>query len=555
LDSTVKVREVLSTKGFQGSRVVSGQAGLDNVLKMVTVAEVPDAMDWLIGGELVVTTAYYLKNDPKALEKWVNGLIEHGAVALAIKSSRFIGVIPEVIRRIGNERAFPIIELPPNVTWPKIIESVTNLLLDQQHGSLKHTEEIYDKLMTLVIESKGLNAIAETLGDLIKKPIIIEDRWFNTMAVSPALNKDEEYLLRLRTDPEYLEVLAKTYEDSKQANEIYQEHVLKTPLKTVNQMIFPVPVENRVMGYLTVLLQDEKLAKKEYKVLKHGITVIALEISKQKAMVEAYGRFRLDILRNLLDHGEADTKELQKKALMVGFDLTGPVSAVLIKNHHEEGGVKKDGENLVIFNERIAISLRKKLEEYDPKAFVMIRHDDMVAFLHTEIGERESLDKLKKFLSECLKSVERGKGLRIGIGNAYENVINYKKSYREAEVAVNIGGVFQLDSVVMFPELGYYRLLGLIEDKKGLNEFWQDLIGPILKYDEENKGDLLLTLEEFLNNNGNQAEVARQMFLHANTIPYRLKKIEKLTGMDLNRVDARVTLYLAVSLYKNNVFK
>ncbi|MGI6145439.1 MAG: hypothetical protein GX092_03185 [Clostridia bacterium] len=296
MDSTVKVREVLSTKGFEGSRVVSGHAGLDNVVKMVTVAEVPDAMDWLVGGELVMTTAYYLKDTPKALKIWVNGLIEHGAVALAIKSSRFIGVIPDVIKKIGEERAFPIIELPPDVTWPAIIESVTNLLMNQQQGILVSTEEIYDKLMRLVLESKGLNAIVETLSDLIKKPIIIEDRWFNTMALSPPANEEEAYLLKLRTDPDYLKVLAKTYDLEGHVQEKYQEHILQTPLKTIQQVIFPVLVENKIMGYLTVLLSEKKLSKREYKIIKHGITVIALEISKQKAVIEAYGRFRLDIL-------------------------------------------------------------------------------------------------------------------------------------------------------------------------------------------------------------------------------------------------------------------
>ncbi|MGI5882460.1 MAG: PucR family transcriptional regulator ligand-binding domain-containing protein, partial [Dethiobacteria bacterium] len=99
----VTIKEALTTHGFEESRVVAGEAGLGNKVKTVTVAEVPDAMDWLGGGELVITTAYYIKDDPQALKNWVQGLVDHGAVALAIKPERFIGTRPDAIKQIGNE--------------------------------------------------------------------------------------------------------------------------------------------------------------------------------------------------------------------------------------------------------------------------------------------------------------------------------------------------------------------------------------------------------------------------------------------------------------------
>jgi purine catabolism regulator len=556
VNSKVIVREALSTKGFKGSRVVSGHAGLNNVVKMVTVAEVPDAMDWLLGGELVMTTAYYLKDDPKALEKWVNGLIEHGAVALAIKSSRFIGVIPEVIRKIGEERAFPIIELPPNITWPEIIESVNNLIAGRQEGVLDHTEQIQNKLMKLVIESKGLNAIAETLSDLINNPVIIEDRWFNTMSISSPVNADDEYLLKVRTAPEYLEILAKAYDPDRYGEEIYQEIMVQTPLKTVKQAIFPVMVENKVAGYLTVLMSGEELTEKEHKVIRYGIMVIALEFSKHKMMIEAYGKLRLDILRALLDNEELERNELRKKALLIGFDLKGPLRAVLIKQNNAGDYVGTGSAHQSFPSDWMAMSIRKKLEEYDNKAFVITRQDDMVAFLHTKTDRAAGESDLKRFLKEeCFEREDWGRTLRCGIGNAYLDIEDYKKSFREAEFVVNIGAVFRLESVVSYADLGFYRILGRIEDKKVLQDYWRDLLGPLILYDEENKGDLLLTLEKFLLYNGNQAEVARQMYLHVNTIPYRVKKIEDLLGIDLNRADVRVTLFLALSIFKNNDIK
>jgi len=90
----VTIRDIMELPVFKDARVVSGYGGMNKEVSSMTVAEVPDAADWLKGGELVVTTGYFIKDNCELQSKWVTDLIRGGAAALAIKPDRFLGTTP-----------------------------------------------------------------------------------------------------------------------------------------------------------------------------------------------------------------------------------------------------------------------------------------------------------------------------------------------------------------------------------------------------------------------------------------------------------------------------
>ncbi len=141
--------------------------------------------------------------------------------------------------------------------------------------------------------------------------------------------------------------------------------------------------------------------------------------------------------------------------------------------------------------------------------------------------------------------------VRVGIGNAYGKIRDYKRSYEEAQLTVKASRTFKIDSIVTFHHLGYYRLISLIREKIELEQYYRDELGGLISYDQEKNQELVMTLEVYLECNGNRKEVARRLYLHVNTINYRLIKIEDLLKVDLNQARVRVSLYLALILYKS----
>jgi purine catabolism regulator len=113
----------------------------------------------------------------------------------------------------------------------------------------------------------------------------------------------------------------------------------------------------------------------------------------------------------------------------------------------------------------------------------------------------------------------------------------------QAEHALTLGrGLHGHGRTVHFDELGPFRFV-LNQTANDVREFAEEALGPLL---DENHADLLDTLESYLRNNGSANAVARQMFLHRNSVRHRLRRIAKLTGATLDDPDTRLGLQLAI---------
>ena len=90
-------------------------------------------------------------------------------------------------------------------------------------------------------------------------------------------------------------------------------------------------------------------------------------------------------------------------------------------------------------------------------------------------------------------------------------------------------------------------LLATVPDRV-LGSFRERLLGPLLAYDQQHKAELLPTLREFLACSGSWNACAARMYVHVNTVRYRIRRIEELTGRDLSSLDDQVDFFLALRI-------
>ncbi|MBR0235250.1 MAG: helix-turn-helix domain-containing protein [Clostridia bacterium] len=132
----------------------------------------------------------------------------------------------------------------------------------------------------------------------------------------------------------------------------------------------------------------------------------------------------------------------------------------------------------------------------------------------------------------------------IGIGSAAESVKDVARSYREAQAALEVGHVFDTDkNIVSYENLGIGRLIYQLPTtmcEMFLDEVFQK--ESIEKLDQET----LSTIQKFFENNLNVSETSRKMFVHRNTLVYRLEKIKKMTGLDLREFEDAITFKVAL---------
>ena len=164
---------------------------------------------------------------------------------------------------------------------------------------------------------------------------------------------------------------------------------------------------------------------------------------------------------------------------------------------------------------------------------------------------QKDFEKIAATIVDTLNS-ELMSGVKVGIGSVVTNIIEINRSYKDAIVALDVGSVFDGDMpIISYNNLGIGRLIYQLPTKLCelfLNEVFKK--GSLNVLDDET----IITIQKFFENNLNVSEASRKLFVHRNTLVYRLDKIYKLTGLDLRKFDDAIIFKVAmmVNRYLNS---
>ena len=200
----------------------------------------------------------------------------------------------------------------------------------------------------------------------------------------------------------------------------------------------------------------------------------------------------------------------------------------------------KDMDILSIVKEAMLAEKRDFVSAVDEKNVVVIKE------IQGDNAQKEidvAIAGLHKLLAK-----ENAKNIRISYGTVVNEIKDVSRSYKEAKMALDVGGIFFEDrNVVAYGELGIGRLIYQLPIplcKMFIKEIF-DNVNPE-EFDEET----ITTIKKFFENSLNVSETSRQLFIHRNTLVYRLDKIEKATGLDLRVFEDAITFKIALMVVK-----
>ena len=183
------------------------------------------------------------------------------------------------------------------------------------------------------------------------------------------------------------------------------------------------------------------------------------------------------------------------------------------------------------------------------KDFVInINETDIALVKEVRTGtDPKDLEKLARSIVDTLGS-EFYTQATVGIGTTVEGIKDLAGSFKEAQVALEVGKVFDNErSIVRYDHLGVARLIYQLPTtlcEMFLREVFKR--GSIDSLDQET----LFTIQKFFENNLNVSETSRKLFVHRNTLVYRLEKIKRLTGLDLREFDDAIVFKVALMVKK-----
>jgi len=159
----------------------------------------------------------------------------------------------------------------------------------------------------------------------------------------------------------------------------------------------------------------------------------------------------------------------------------------------------------------------------------------------------EMAEKMRERLEEKYKNVK----MCIGVGHCYESVANLRRSYYSAKTAMitAVSNTFQKNMVV-YDQLGIYKILFDIRNREDISKMREETVDRIREYDREHSAEFYNTITTYLDSFCSVQETAKRLFVHYNTIRYRISKIKSVFGWDLFSMEDCINLAISLRIDK-----
>jgi DNA-binding PucR family transcriptional regulator len=376
-----------------------------------------------------------------------------------------------------------------------------NEQLEEHRRMLERSHDIHMRLTSAVIAGADFHAVAQTLAGLIARPVLVTDAHGHAICTSE--------------DPPPDPALHAAAPDA---------------------LVGRIRIGAELLGFVIVEEGDPASRDLDVRAVEHAATVLALEIVKERVARTTEERLRADFLSDLLDGRDAVEERIGERARHYGLTL-GAEHRVLAAEVEDAGARRAPALALV------ASTLAERL----PGVLTGRSGDAVTAAVPTG-GDARAAERAADAVATARTRVEAlapGARVSAGIGAVARAAPEFAASYAGAMRCIDVlRRLGRAGETLAADELG---ILGLFVDSARPDELEalaRQVLGPVLDRDARTGSALFATLESYLAAGCDARACARELYVHANTVKYRLRQVQELCGLDLRDPDdlLRVTM-------------
>ena len=252
----------------------------------------------------------------------------------------------------------------------------------------------------------------------------------------------------------------------------------------------------------------------------------------QRSIVREQEGARREFLADLLYGTEASPEDILRRAHTFGYDLSLSYFALV-----GIGPEKEQRKELII---AAAVTSAAGLGAADP--IVLQKAEHTIALI--------PVDPATDFSAMPEKIVAELNGdWRFGMGGPGLGLEGVRRAYLEAREALEIGSALDLDARLhRFDDLLLYHFLRI--EPAVVDRFVEQMLGPLIEYDQRRKGELIKTIEAYFSMDGSVKLAGEALYAHPHTVSYRLKQVERLTSFSLRDPEEKLRMQLALRAYR-----
>ena len=320
--------------------------------------------------------------------------------------------------------------------------------------------------------------------------------------------------------------------------EVHGDSTFQIKLNVTNEIweAYDVPLYEQgvLIGYLFLKKSSLEKSSERYSVDEAaGILAkfINMEQKKQLELKQIGQRYKDSFIFDLLYGNIKSTKDIISKGELWGANFSLPHTVIVFELQDYEH-FSKDNDLL----DRIYRIFEKNLSRLGIVPLILKKREELIIIF--PLAENEDYKKSRQFILGAIKDLRKdsssylnGRRLTAGVGRTYDRPTELFRSYQEAKVAKILEDQNIQGDVTFFSDIGLLKLL-YNHDVQELKEFEKDILGELEKYDQRSEMSLIETLECYLQHNCDLKKASEEMFLHRNTLKYRINKIEELLQVD-----------------------
>lgn len=547
------VEDLFIVDAFLEAKVIAGHRGLKRKVTSIEISEAPDVTHFLAENSLLLTTGYAFKDDPRNLGKLIKQLSEHPCAGMAIKLKRFINEIPVEVVDLANRLEFPIIQIPPSLTIGNVAHQMLSFLWNNKIEELFYAIHVHKKFTDMMIKGYNLQSLIENLGSFLKCPVLLLNPLGDVVSFSRHFQGQKLKLLKENV----VDIFKSNLEEYSEKRMITIQDP-SSDHSSLSLNIFQVKTRHPYPSLLIIFNAEKLPYPSSQLAIEQASTVISFTLLKNEAIRESSRLLENNFFGSLVDGNISSKEEVIYRGKQYGLMEKANYICIVFKI---------DEENRNDFSEEISDVkyqsydflydilydlFNKSISKINKESILFMKNDYFVSIIQTTNDNliASIKEKLEEFQEDVFSTLKVS--LSFGVGNIVNDISYIPITYSEAVEAWKKGeDLYHKKFINLYETKQLMELIHLIP-KENLKNFYENTLRSLSYPKTKDEEDLTNTLIVYLENNCEITVTAKKLYIHRNTVKYRIAKCEDILGYSVH--EPQNSLHLRMALVMKPIF-
>lgn len=533
------LKEILSVPRFFDITLLNKEANLERTVDTIEISETPDVSGYLPKHSLLLTTGMAFQDNPKGLCELIHSLNNLPSAGLAIKLGRFISELdPEVID-FANHLNFPIVQIPPTKTLGEVSHQLLSYIWDNHNESMHFALDVQRNFSAMMMKGASTDALVNHLSSLIKQPMLLVNPFGEVDTISRSI-KPEDIITEDTLDQVIKKVKCYQINPTKLVSYTIIDRFNHSLIST----FYPVG-NNNCYSYVLVIFQSDQLPYPFSQLaIEQALSILSFTTYKDNMIKQDKRNTKKDFFNKLINQDNDTLHDVTH-----WIDYGKPFGIIQSSNYQIILGQIRIPGSLSYHSKTMMLLIQEwfdsKVDDYFEHA-IFIPHNNETQIIILLQDTPSNLTDLLQRMHEELQ-VKLNINVVFGVGTLIKEISLARFSLSTATKALEEACLDKDSYIHYYQNKGISSLINDVSEDN-IHYFCVTTLGKLAYPTSDNDKELRQTLKVYLDNQCRITETADELFIHRNTVKYRINKCNNLLEKNIESSYFSLQLRLALHL-------